>query len=131
MRRKLKIRNFSNDSSDYRNFLRKLFNIPTPRSCPQNPSKFCFFSATFPQNFGGRKKNLLGFWGLPGLKQRTEVGIYKRKQENTHSTKKVIKKKRKKIRSRPKNCSKKNTLSNKKATKKNFFLFFLLSCFLL
>ena len=33
--------------------------------------------------------------------RNTEVGIYERKQENTLSTKKAIKKKRKKTRSRP------------------------------
>ena len=49
----------------------------------------------------------------------TELGIYKRKQENTLSTRKAIKKKEKK--------KKENTLSTKKATKKrrkrlSFFL---------
>ena len=47
----------------------------------------------------------------------TEVGIYKKKEENTLSTKKAIKKKREK---------KDNTLSTKKATKKNFILFLIL-----
>ena len=51
----------------------------------------------------GRKKNLLGFWGLdstnPGrvktwTDKNPEVGIYERKQENTLSTMKAIKKKK-------------------------------------
>ena len=49
-----------------------------------------------------------------GLK--TEVGIYKRKQENTLSTQKAIKKKRKKTRSRPRKRPRK---------KKNFSSLFL------
>ena len=82
--------------------------------------------------------------GAPGqrwefIKENKKV----RKQENTLSTKKVIKKKRKKTRSQPRKRSRENdngpekkkedTLSTKKATKrkrKTFFLFFLLSCFL-
>ena len=50
----------------------------------------------------------------------SEVGIYKRKQENMLSTKKAIKKKRKTITVKKK---KENTLSTKKATEN--FLFFL------
>ena len=73
-----------------------------------------------------------------------EVGIYKRKQENTLSTRKATKKEERKHALDQKSDQEKtitvkkkkkeNTLLTKKATKKKiktFFLFFLLSCFLL
>ena len=60
----------------------------------------------------------------------TEVGIYKRKQENTLPTKKAIKEKWKNDKGQEK--KKKNVLSAKKATKKklSFFLDTFLSRFL-
>ena len=74
--------------------------------------------------------------GIPEL-SRTEVGIYKRKQENENSTKKAIKK----TRTRPRKRIRKqeNNNSTKKAPKKkkknswssSSFFVFLLSCFLL
>ena len=59
----------------------------------------------------------------------TEVGIYKRKQENTLTTKKASKKKRKKTRSRPRKCSRKKekNLRSRKKKRNPFFFSWLFS----